>query len=122
MLCILIPVLVILIGLFLRARFNSDAAEGLAYGLFTFGGIVLFVALLMWPIHYMCAKAKIYEIEELRKVYESDELKGKDDRAGILAQVAKANGEIASSKYLASSLMFNWYWPEEIKAVKPIEQ
>lgn len=66
-------------------------------------------------------KKDILKHEELRKVYLSDELRGEHDRAGILVEVAKSNGKLAAAKYSAKNLWTNWYYPQEILDVKPIE-
>lgn len=82
----------------------------------------LVVFLMFVPMQRISARGELQKLEALRLVYESDELKGESDRAGILVEVAKANGELAESKYYASSLMWNWFWPKEVRDAQFIKQ
>lgn len=110
---------------FFLSRYFKHRDCGFEEGFYILGwtlSFFLMIFLMIIPIQRVTSRGELQKLEALRLVYESDELKGESDRAGILIEVAKMNGELAESKYYASSLMWNWFWPKEVREAKYIQQ
>lgn len=123
MLLILISILTLFIGILLASRKDEYGDLRLSSGIcIMLGGILVFFCCMFMLINRTTIASDLLKLEVLRKTYESDQLRGQYDRSAILLKVAEANSNLASDKYYADNIWFNWFWPDAVREAKPIEQ
>lgn len=88
-----------------------------------FGGLFLFILLIVIPIQRFDVKANIQEYEAFKKTVQISRLNelSEYERAAITKDVADWNQWIARAKYYNNTFWFGVYWPNEVDKLEPFE-
>lgn len=79
----------------------------------------LLVVLITIPVNRLEVNANIQKFHAVEKTVEIARKKEREEVVAVILKIAEMNQWLASTKYYRKKFMF-WY-PEEIKSLKPIE-
>ena len=113
--CLALPVVVFLVGLWLvwHSEFFAVVLVLTGLGLFV-------VSLIAWPISRFQASAEIASIEAVRMVCHDRLSFSESERFAIVNKVADTNKRIAEIKFYSNTTVLRMFWPDEARNLQPI--
>jgi len=104
-------VLLIISGYILIKQCENEIPGILTIGI---GGIILFFAVLCWPISYFSTKAELVQFEQARTTLNESRITLSEiERAAMVSQMVKKNEWLAGQRYWNRTI-FDWYIPDAV--------
>ena len=110
------------VGIFVAVKTYNFELEMAGVTVALVSGIVLFVALVCWPLNYYGWQADIEAYNSINETIESsrqDEMSA-IERAALTTTIAGINAKIAKGKYWKQTI-FSVYIPDEVMDLEPIK-
>ena len=122
----LIPLVAFIVGcLLLKLGGQYDIIEFIGIMVMVFGGVLILISLVALPVNRAGTRTWMVEYDATKATLQDFRSQGTDtvsslERATLINKVIEINRDLVSAQYWSEGV-FEFYWPKEIRELKPLK-